>query len=177
MKKRRLFDSEGRLFGVISVVDILAVLVVAALAVMLVARYVTPPGSHYGQTDGGDTSTNARITCEVRISGVRESTALGIQPGDVLRNPDTGNVLGTVTSTRQEPYVQQINTFDGQVIEMETEGYIDVYLTFEGKGSVVDGHCYLDGATELVHNISIKFVTPYVSSVGRLMSFTYEVGA
>ena len=34
MKKRKLLDERGRLFGVISAVDILAVLLAAALVVM-----------------------------------------------------------------------------------------------------------------------------------------------
>lgn len=177
MKKRRLFDSEGRIFGVISVVDIVAVLAVAVLAVMLVGRFTSSPTTHYGQSEGKESSDNAKITCEVRLSGVREATIMAIQPNDELHDPETGNVLGKVVSVRQEPYVQFVSTDDGHVVEMETEGYIDLYFTLEGTGSVVDGHCYLNGATELVRNVPISFVTPYVSTAGRVVSFTYEVGA
>ncbi len=177
MKKRPLFDAEGRIFGLISVVDILAVLVVLALAVMLIGRFTSAPTSHYGNTDGQGSSNNAKMTCELRLSGVRKSTIDAIQPGDVLHDPETGNVLGTVTAVRQEPYFQLVETYDGRVLELETEDYIVLYLTLEGTGTVVDGHCYLSGAAELVHNAGLSFVTPYVNTVGTLVSFSYEVGA
>lgn len=176
MKKRRLIDEEGRIFGVISVVDILAVLVVAVLAVMLIGRFASTPTSHYGQTGGKDTSLDAKITCEIYLPGVREFTISAFQPGDEIHDPETGNTLGIVTAVRQEPYIQQVNTTDGRVVDMETEGYIDLYVTLEGTGTVVDGHCYLGGEEELIRNVVISIVTPYVSTSARVVAFRYEVG-
>lgn len=177
MKKRPFLDSEGRIFGVISVVDIVAVLVVAVLAVMLVSRFSSAPGSHYDSTGDKETNLDARITYVVCLTGLRETTVSAIQVGDELYDPGTGNSIGTVASLRQEPYVQLISTTDGRVVEMETQGYINIYYTIEGKGMVVDGHCYLNGTTELLYNSSIGFVTPYVTTSGRITSFTCEVGA
>lgn len=172
MKKRKLIDAEGRLFGFISVVDIVAVLVVAALALMLVNRFITPASGGHGNTSGqGGSSNESEITFEVCLAGMRETSAASIQAGDRIYSSATGALLGEIVGTRQEPYIQIVDDHrDGTVKEMPTEGYCDLYVTIRGNCSVLDGHYYLDGATELVRNATVSFVTPYVAVSGRLMS-------
>lgn len=172
MKKRKLIDAEGRLFGFISVVDIVAVLVVAALALMLVNRFITPVNGSHADTPGvGVTADEADVTFEICLAGMRETSAASIQAGDRIYSTATGALLGEIVGTRQEPYIQLVDDHrDGTVKEMTTEGYCDLYVTIRGKCSVLDGHYYLDGTVELVRNATVSFMTPYVAVSGRLMS-------
>lgn len=176
MKKRKLIDAQGRLFGVISVVDIVAVLVVAGLALMLANRFITPKNStHYDSSGSGVNANDAKITFVLCLSGMRETSAESIQPGDKVYNTAGGSLMGEVVETRREPFMQLVDNMDGTLKKLPTQDYCDLYVTIEGRCSVVDGHCYLDGASELVRNVTVSFVTRYVAVSGRLIS--YEVSA
>ena len=86
---RKIIDSRGRLFGRISVIDIIVVIVV----VVLVAAY-------FMKFYAIDTPLASRDTTEIRftftVGTVRLATADHLRVGDVLYWHDTGAYIGTI---------------------------------------------------------------------------------
>lgn len=159
MKKRKLLDERGRLFGVISAVDILAVLLAAALAVMAYMRFFS----------GGEANVSddrfVPVTYQIRLERVREFTARAFREGDRLLS-DSGEDMGVIRDIQTGPAVQAVSTTDGQIRNMTSETYVEVILTVTADGSVNGDRYYAGRTFELGVNGQVNFTTKYVSTSG-----------
>ena len=106
----KLMDKNGRLFGKISVIDVVVVLVVL---VMAAALYVKNTSLSHTSTR----VTNTPITYQVTAYNVRQYVADAIQEGDLLYDQDysTGGTLGAIQSINASrnfytPYAQFTGT-------------------------------------------------------------------
>ena len=88
----KLIDREGRLFGKISIID---VLVLAVVIVMAVALYVKTNHREITSTTTSDTP----FTYQILVSGVRGYVADAIREKDMLYDVDnsSGGALGEIT--------------------------------------------------------------------------------
>ena len=94
----KLMDKNGRLFGKISVIDVVVVLVVL---VMAAALYVKNTSLSHTSTR----VTNTPITYQVTAYNVRQYVADAIQEGDLVYDQDysTGGTLGAIQSIEVQP--------------------------------------------------------------------------
>ncbi len=161
---KKLIDERGLLFGRISVVDILAVLVVLLLGVMVYTRFFSG-----GEADISDTGS-VRVEYEMRISGVRQFTVDAIKPGDAVYESENGTALGTVTDVRTESAVKKVETADGRVVLAENPGYYDIWLTLSADCSESGGRYYIGGTFELLPNAECTIRTLYAATTGRIVS-------
>ena len=95
----KLIDREGRLFGKISVVDVLAILLVAAMAAAI--GYV----KNSQTADLGNGTVEQAIRFQVRVSGVPAYMEDAVQVGDQLYDVSypSGGALGEITQVRRSP--------------------------------------------------------------------------
>ncbi len=161
MKKRKLIDERGRIFGVISALDILAVLVVAALALMAYMRFFS--GGEANISDDGFVP----VTYQIRVERVRGSTVESLRVDDRLWS-DGGEDLGAIKAVEASPAVDIVETTSGEIRSMEVENYFNVLLTVTVDGSVNDGRYYAGRTYELGVNGDVLFTTKYVSTTGRI---------
>ena len=157
--KRRLIDERGRLFGVISAVDILAVLLVAALLVMAYMRFFSG-----GEADVSDDNF-VPVTYQIRLEKVREFTANSFRVKDRLWS-DSGEDMGVIEDIKVSPATVAVSTTDGQVRNMTAEGYVEVILTVKADGSINGDRYYAGRTFELGVNGQVAFTTKYVSTTG-----------
>ena len=159
MKKRKLIDERGRLFGVISAVDILAVLLAAALLVMAYMRFFS----------GGEANVSedhfVPVTYQIKLGKVREFTAQAFRVDDRLWS-DSGEDMGVIRSIEVSPAVLATETSDGQVRNMVAENYVEVLLTVTADGSVNGDRYYAGRTFGLGVNGQIAFYSKYVSTTG-----------
>lgn len=165
-KKIRLFDERGFLFGKLSVIDILAVLLVVGLALMVIIRFgiTGEDGLHLS-----DTGT-APVSYELEVIGVRQFMVDAISIGDELYASESGAAMGRIVDKRVEDNYTATTMLDGAVEFVPKEGYYDVYLTVEADSTAGAGGYYLDGAVELLANMSIQVRTQYAVFYGRVNS-------
>lgn len=158
----KMIDRNGRLFGKISVLDVLAILLVVALAAAL---------SFKGeQTHTGTSDTLIPITFQVTAMGVRDYVGDAIQVGDPLYDQDrtSGGPLGSITEVEILPGTKQAELNDGTLAIVPAEGCVNVVLTVEGEG-VLSGDQYLiNRIYPLGVNASRSFYTPYSLFVGSV---------
>lgn len=162
---KRLFDENGRLFGKISVMDVLAVLLVAVLAIMMVSRFSTEE-TRTVATNGG-TSEFDYVIC---VKQIRMETVNAFKEGDVVRLGGSTTVIGRVAGVEYEQFISNVNTLDGRVANVPMEGYYDLYLTVHTTGTVTDGRYYANRLYELCLNANVSIETRYIAVTGSVVS-------
>lgn len=123
-----LIDSKGKLFGKISVVDILiVVIIIGALAGVAYklkkSNVVSPLAKSY------------TIQTVLYTDATTESSAKAIKEGDSVKDKVTGADLGKVTKIEIGPSVIYGVDAAGKVVVSQKPGYVSLKITVQGKGT------------------------------------------
>lgn len=153
----KIIDKDGRLFGKISVID---VLVIAVVIVMAAALYFKNSQVHTGTA-----VTEEAVTFQVRARGLNRYVADAILVGDGLYDkdkPSGGQALGRITDVEveQDPGSKLADKLtDGTVAYLEAEGTVDLLITVEGRGVRSGGAWTLNRVYNLGINASRTYYT------------------
>lgn len=147
----RIIDDRGRILGRVSIVDILVVLVIAALVIFAYVRFA----------GGGSTTVPVRVTYTAQT--VDQATAAQLEDKKGTVRDDVGTVLGQVESVTSRPTVEERVGSSGQLEALESPIFRDVDI-------VVRGEAVLSESTVRIGNVPLR--------VGRrvtLVGTGYEV--
>ena len=158
----KVIDKNGRLFGQVSIIDVVVVLLVIVLAVALRHKAQLP------QT--GTTVAETPITIQVWARNLRPEIVDSIHIGDGLYDPDrtTGGAIGRVTDIQVSEGTIQGELMNGEIVQLPCEGRVDLIITLEGKGLVENGRFLLNRVYELGVNSSRTFCTKYAEFIGTV---------
>lgn len=132
----RILDERGRVFGKVNIVDILVVLIIAAVVVFAFVRFTAEEAS----------GTPLRVT--LAMDGIRNADAEFVEeswgPGVVLKS-ETGAAIGEVQSIAVTP--SPVEYFDSQdrLIQAESHLTSDVRIELIGNGSITNGAVQIAG--------------------------------
>lgn len=167
----KLIDRDGRLFGKISILDVIVLVVAAVLVAAVYLKNQMP------QT-GGTVST-VPVVYQMRLQNQPQEMLEAIQEGDQLFDParSTGGSLGEITEIQVSDGTNQASLDDGTVAMVPAQGYYDLLLTIEGQALVEsDGTVLLNRVYALGVNSNRTFTTKYASFVGRVMNIQIPQG-
>ncbi len=158
----KLIDENGRLFGKISVVDLLAIVVVAVLAVALQFKG--------RQTHTGISVPQQKISYQIQVQGIRSYVGDAVRVGDQFfeLNADSGGSLGKITDIQTFPGTKSAELSDGTCETLPVEDSVDLLLTVEGEGIVSEGRYLLNRVYALGVNSSRTDCTPDAQFVGTV---------
>ncbi len=161
----KIIDKNGRLFGVISVIDVIVIAVVAVMAVALYFKTNT-------MTHTSTATKNEVITYQILGMGVNNCVVDNIKVGDKIFDEDrpSGGCLGEVTAVEFLPGTEQVTFMDGTVEEVPSEETVNVLLTIRGEGLVDDKSYALNRIYDLGVNSSRNFVTEYARVTATVVS-------
>ena len=161
----KLMDKNGRLFGKISVIDVVVVLVVL---VMAAALYVKNTSLSHTSTR----VTNTPITYQVTAYNVRQYVADAVQEGDLVYDQDysTGGTLGAIQSIEVQPSGKLTELYDGTVVSAPAQDSVNLVLTIQGEGLISEGRYQLNRIYDLGIHASRNFYTPYAQFTGTVTS-------
>lgn len=164
----KIIDKNGRLFGKISIIDVLVILVVVVLAAALVFKK--------NQTHTGTVVSNIPITFQMRISGERTYVADAIRVGDNLYDLDnrSNGALGEITGMEILPGRKQAALNDGTDEMLPIEDSVDVLLSVRGYGIVSDNRYLLNRVYNLGVNTTRNYYTPYAQFTATVTSVSAE---
>ena len=156
-------DRNGRLFGKVSVIDLIVVAVVLVLAVALNMK-----NNHLSHTS--TSVTNDPITYQVLVSGSRNYVADAIREGDLMFDQDrsSGGTLGKILSIEVLPGSKMAELNDGTVEVIPAEDCVNLLLTVQGEGIVSDGRVLLNRIYDLGVNSARNFYTKYAQFTGTV---------
>ena len=162
----KIIDRNGRLFGKISVID---VLVIGVVLVMAAALYFKS-----NQTHTGGTISEQVITFQVRAQGVDDFVADDILVGDSLydKNYNSGSQgLGEITEVVVErtPGTKLADKLtDGTAALLEADNTVDLLITVKGRGLITDGRYSINRVYDLGINSSRNYWTKRAEFAGTV---------
>lgn len=152
----KVIDNNGRLFGKISLIDVLAVLVVLALGAAL---YVKSNQPHTGAS-----VPTQPITYQVRVDGAPAYLRDSIHVGDLvydLNYESGGAPLGEIVDIQESSGSRLAEFIDGTVAPAPVEGGYNLLLTIEGEGLVNEEGWFLNRVYSLGVNASRTYYSKY----------------
>ena len=159
----KILDRDGRLFGKISIIDVIVILVVAVLALAVYVKTQMP------QT--GTSVSTTTVVYQMKLNNQPEYMLSAIQIGDEMfdKERSTGGSLGTIIDIEVSPGTDQGELDDGTVAYVPAEGYYDILLTIEGDALVgSDGSVALNRIYDLGVNSHRNFNTKYAYFLGMV---------
>ncbi len=159
----KMIDKEGRLFGKISVIDVVVLAVVVALAAALYFKS--------NQTHTGTSVAQVDITYQVLVPGVRSYVAQSIQTEDLLFDLDrsSGGTLGEIIEIETiTPGTKLSELQDGTLEDVVVEDAVNLLLTIRGTGLLSEGRYLLNRVYDLGVNSSRNYCTRYAQFTGTV---------
>ncbi len=141
-----MIDEKGKLFGKISVIDFLVILVF--LAVIAGTAYKL-----FG-SDELSVTKNDTFTTVVRIDGVKAFYLDALHTGEAVYELNGGKI-GTVTKIETQPY-QAIFSGDKEGAYLTYENRYTIFLTLATEGTVNSSGFYAEGNRQLFSGGSIS---------------------
>lgn len=156
MTMNKIIDRNGRLFGRVSVIDLLVVLIVA---VMAFALHVKNNELDASKTTG----SNTPITFTCLAENLTPQVAQAIRVGDKVYDKDrsSGGAIGTITDIQVLPAAKTEQLKNGTFAQLTNEDGCNLLITVKGSGMVSNGRYSLNRIYELGVNASRSFYTPY----------------
>ena len=158
--KRKLIDEQGRIFGIVSVIDILVVLVVIVLGFAIYTRFFERAETSLSS------SKQDEFTYEMRVAAVREGTRDSFRVGDGVYDNENGAFLGIITKIDVNEAMKDARLSDGTYVFSKVQDRYDVTLTIEADGLISDGRYYASKTYEINTNTKLDFYTKYCTSTG-----------
>jgi hypothetical protein len=125
----RFLDERGRIFGTVNIVDLLVLLVIAAVVVFAVVRTT------------GDASQTIPMKVTYVVEEVRQATVdaltKAVQTKAVVRD-DGGTKLGEVVEINASPTLKEQVTLEGELKAFESPVFSDVAIVLSGEGTIAN---------------------------------------
>ena len=134
----RVMDEKGRLFGKVSVIDMLVVLAVAGLAAGFIYKHMSRDIQQIINAD-------ARFYVTFKAVQLRDFSVDAVSEGDIYFRRFDSQAMGKVARVDIHPGTDIMLKTDGTAVLAEMEDRYTLYLTIECTGSVTDAGYYING--------------------------------
>jgi hypothetical protein len=122
-----ILDKKGKLFGKISIVDVLVILLIIAVGAGLYYKF----GKSGTVTPFTHTQT---VQVTLSLESVNQYIGNNIKEGDIVQDRVQNVTMGKVTSVKTGPDTSYFLNANGLVIKGSKDGYCSLSVTFEGQG-------------------------------------------
>ena len=161
---RKIIDERGRLFGLVSVID---VIVLAAVIVLAIGAF-----TKFNVHDNPLTTVNTEnVTYTVRILATRLNVLDLIRPGDNLYT-ENGVFIGVIKDVYAEEAIAPEPLVDGTYVMARVHERYDLTITVEVQCSFSNGRYYADRTIELNVNSEQRMNTKYFAFTGFILTIT-----
>jgi hypothetical protein len=158
-----IMDNKGKLFGRISIVDILIVVIIIAGIV----------GAYYkfGKSSMGTTFTKTeKIQMTFYMEDTSDFVAKSVNVGDIVKDRVQGTVLGKVTDVKIGPDIVFYPDADGKAVKSSKPGYASITITVEGQGVYSNTEATFGGSDYYVNKsfelrVGIANLFPRISAI------------
>ncbi|MDR2615967.1 MAG: DUF4330 domain-containing protein [Oscillospiraceae bacterium] len=161
---KRLIDENGRIFGKVSVIDLIVVLAAAVIVIVAMTKK-----NVVEQVSG--TLNTVPVEYTVEAPNLRASVAELLREGDYIWL-ESGVPAGKIVSVVIKDAVTPSQKADGTYVMGSVESKVDAFITVTADCSVSDGRYFADRTFELNVNQEQKYITKYAAVTGTIGSIT-----
>ncbi len=171
-----IMDKKGKLFGKVSIVDIIVLLIIFIGIVGLLFTKSRIESKKY-MADGsgmmvGQTAQYDKMIIKLKVSNVRDITRDAIVIGDEVYTATGDTLLGKITDVYSEPATVNVDAKDGKMYTAEVPERYDVTIVVEGSGRKLTDGYYVDSNTRLYYGKSIEIKTTTIQTVPQVTEIT-----
>ena len=152
----KIIDSKGRLFGKVSLIDILVILVIIALGAGIFVR-------NFVLETTAANNPSVTLTYRGKISAINNLLLDNFHEGDDIFDNSYNDYYGTITKVEIVPAEVWMTTADGDYIKVKAPDRSDVYLTVEVEGMISDGRYLVGRMYELEPNYQFYMYSKYIN--------------
>jgi len=165
----RVLDDKGRIFGKLSIIDLLIIVVLVSLAGWF--GY-----SMLGRNLRQDVAQRQQETeIVVVVSGIRPTTAEAIARGGKIFEFKTGAQIGEVVGVTTEPAKLWLVEGDGKWVQAESQDRVDAFVTIRGTARIGE-HVITMNGVEIRVGASIGLKTKFAQFQGHVMMMDLDLG-
>jgi hypothetical protein len=122
-----ILDSRGKLFGKVSIIDLLVIIVVVGLAAGVFYKFSkSDTASVFNKPD--------TIESVIFIEEAPEYTAAALKTGDLVKEVVQNSVFGAVTSVKVNDSISYAVNDQGVWVQSPKPGYISLEINLKGEG-------------------------------------------
>ncbi|MDD4688270.1 MAG: DUF4330 domain-containing protein [Eubacteriales bacterium] len=159
-----LMDRKGKLFGKISIVDILIVLAIIVCLVGVYVRFIAQPAAVQIKTQSFSYTVYVRDIRIMTLEGLEQSVGTKFLLGEKGRSDDIGVLKSVEPSSHMEPIVKN----DGTVVMANAPLKYDALLTFEVNGTVNDSGYYTTDYKSIGVGADLIMENKYICTTGKV---------
>lgn len=141
-------NREGKLFGKISVIDIVLIIIIIAAVVAVGLKGMDAGSSVKVKSD-------AQFYVTFKVDNVRKYTVDAVSEGDVFYEKNAAK-LGTVTNVESKPYMEIVTLKDGTSIQSPSPEKYTLYITLLCEGKEDAEGFYIGGTRQVASGMEIK---------------------
>ncbi len=160
-------DQKGKLFGKISIIDLLVIVFILA---GIFGSYAVVQ-----KVKGGKVLTENKalikqdntldmLEVKMRLKEVRSMTRDSVHVGDEVYAKDTNKYLGEITDVIVEPAKRIITGFNGNAAEADVPERMDVVLVVQVPGKRTEGGYFTGNNIHLVYDSAFEVKTPTIQT-------------
>lgn len=164
--KRKILDENGRLFGLISIVDVLVVAVIAVLAVAFGAKQAAPAIiTAVAPMD--------EIKYEVFVENMPDGRLEALRVGDNVYETETHSLIGTIDKIETEDCVITLQKSDGTYVTAPVPQRSNVRLTVAAQAKIDEhGMIYVNRVSPISVGWGLGIYTPGTRFNGAVLKIT-----
>lgn len=137
-----VMDQKGKLFGKVSIIDLLILLFVIVAIVATVYKFQFSTHKDVNTAEG-------KIVYTLKVQGVRDFTADQFAAGDEVYDKESNKAIGTIAEVRKEGAEEFVNMADGTFVMQDIPNKYDVYLTIESDARITDEGYFANGTKQI----------------------------
>jgi hypothetical protein len=165
----RFLDDKGRIFGKISIIDFLVIVVLIAAAVWF--GY-----SMFGKNLQSDVAERQQETEIVVVTtGIRTTTAEAISKGGKIFEFKTGACIGEIVEVQSEPTDIWLLEGDGRWAKTQSKDRVDAFVKIRGTVRIGENVITMSGV-EIRVGGSLNLKTKFAAFQGHVMYMDLELG-
>lgn len=155
-----IIDEKGKLFGKISILDIIVLLLVGGLVISFAFKARASDNITF-------LSANDTFYVTFRIERVRDFTVNAVSEGDVFYEQHA-SILGTVVDVWTEDGTLVVKQDDGTAELFTYDDKYDLLITLEVKGSITENGYYIRGNNQVSVGSDLKIQSNMIQTSGRV---------
>ena len=155
-------DKNGKIFGKVSIIDLLVLLAVIVGAIGFSVRFFS--------TAAENVNENTKCEYVVEIQDVRAFTVDALAKKGVVTEKKSGGIIGEITNVESKKYALPHVLSNGRVILVDIPEKYSVEVTVVGEGNVTSGGYYIGENVELSVGSTITMASKYANSTGKVKS-------
>lgn len=155
-------DKNGKLFGKVSIIDLLVVLaVIVGIAGFSVRFYSNAADNVIEKT---------KFEYVVEIRDVRSFTVDALDKKGIVTEKKSGGIIGEIVNVESEPYTAQMAMSNGRLVSAKVPEKFVVKVTVHGEGNETENGYYIGENVELSVGSTVTMASKYANSSGKITS-------